>query len=291
MKPKHIIPTLSILALLAASLACNLSNSNAPTATNPPSATETTAPAESPTATNAPAPVDPNSVSFSGVSFTIPNELGTLATSESVAAVDNADGPGWSTAPAYTKFTLQKYPIFDSMHNPEIRIYPAADYEKIHNGAAESLKRLRALTSSTGMDINNSTVPFIPYFNATQTFEAKGLLMKFQNGTGVRMVAQYDQAFIPVNNYELMYHFEGLTSDGNYYIIAIFPLNASILQADDKPDSPVPAGGVVFDFNKTDPATYYGAITQALNEAAPESFTPTLASLDALIQSIKITAP
>jgi hypothetical protein len=103
------------------------------------------------------------------------------------------------------------------------------------------------------------------------------------------MITQYDQAFMLVNNYELIYHFEGLTGDGKYYIIAIFPMTQPTLAATSDYKAPVPAGGVPF--NQDDQAAYYAAISKSLNSAAPESFTPSLTALDALIQSLNVVAP
>lgn len=289
MNPKHIFPILSMLALLTALLACNLPNAPAnatPTAADLPEASATSPTVDQPTATSAP---EGSNVSFSGVSFTIPSALGVIGTSESVAAMDNEGGPGWDTAPAYTKFTLKDYPLSDSAIEPKIYVYPAAEYETVNGGAAESLKRLRAILASTEMDINKQTVPFIPFFNAAQIFETQSLRIKFQNGSGIRILTQYEQAPMPVNNHDAVYQFEGLTSDGKYYVIALFPINSPTLQADSKPDSPVPAGGIAF--NESDPATYFDAVTQNLNNATPESFSPTLTSLDALIGSIKVTTP
>ena len=302
MNPKHTFPILTAIFLLTASLACNLftPERSTPATADSPIPTDTTAPTDAPIPTDALVPTDtatptdepaPSgiSVSFSGVSFTIPTGLGSGGRPESIAAVDGQGSPGWDVAPAHTKFTLQNYPLQGTMLHPEIYVFPAVEYEKVSAGAAESLKRLRALTSGAGMGIDNQVVPFVPFFNATQTFEARALLMKFQNGTGIRMLTQYDQALIPVNNHELIYHFEGLTSDGSYYIIAVFPINSPILPAEGSPNSIVPAGGVPF--NENDPLAYFDAITQNLNNAAPESFIPKLAAMDALIESIKASAP
>ena len=289
MNPKHIFPILSMLALLTALLACNLPNTplNAtPTAADLPEASATNPTVEEPTATSTP---EGSNVTYAGVSFTIPTALGGIGTSEPVAAMDNESGPGWDTAPAYTKFTLKDYPLSNSALEPKIYVYPATEYETVNSGAAESLKRLRALLASTEMEINKQTAPFIPFFNATPLFETQSLRIKFQNGAGIRILTQYEQAPMPVNNHDAVYQFEGLTSDGKYYVIALFPISSPTLQADSSIDSPVPSGGIAF--NESDPAAYFDAVSQNLNNAAPESFTPTLTSLDALITSIKVTAP
>ena len=38
--------------------------------------------------------------------------------------------------------------------------------------------------------------------------------LDFKNGTGVRYLTQFDQGILPINNYELVYTYQGLTSDG-----------------------------------------------------------------------------
>jgi hypothetical protein len=201
----------------------------------------------------------------------------------------NETGPGWDTAPAYTRFTLENYQLQNTAFEPRIYVYPAAEYEAVNNGAAESLKRLRALISDASLQMNSQTVPFVPFFNATQIFKAQPLRMKFQNGSGIRIITQYEQAPMPVSNHDLVYQFEGLTGDGKYYIIALFPINFPTLQAESRPDSPLPADGIPY--NESAPAAYFEAVTQKLNAAPPESFTPNLTTLDALIQSINVTKP
>ena len=293
MNNKRVFPPLAAVFLLAASLACNMTTATtqtaAPTATAQAPATTQAPESPSPTPTAETKPPSGIAASFSGVSFTIPTGIASSAGAETVAAVDDQGGPGWDVAPAHVKFSLQNYPVNGTMLHPEIYVYPAAQYEAVSAGAAISLKRLRALTSGAGMDVNNDTVPFVPFFNATQIFEAQAMPLKFQNGSGIRMVTQYDQAFMLVNNYELIYHFEGLSGDGNYYIIAIFPITQPTLPATNNYDASIHAGGIPF--NQDDPAAYYAAITLSLNNAAPESFTPSLATLDALVQSFKVVAP
>jgi hypothetical protein len=286
MRSKSIHLIASAAVLLSAALGCNLPYGGAPAATAPVAGSAGSAGSARPNETSAPAGV---AVSFSGTSFTIPAGLATGAAPESVPAMDNEPVPSWELAPAFVQFTLQNYPVAGSLLKPMIWVYPAGKYEAVNNGAAESLKRLRALISGGGMDVNGQTAPFVPSFNATQSFVAQAMPIKFQNGAGIRMVTQYDQAPIPVNNHELVYHFEGLTSDGANYVIVVFPINAATLPADGNPASPVPAGGIPF--NQDDPAAYFAAVSQSLNQAAPASFTPSLTALDALVESIGVVAP
>lgn len=299
MNTKSIFPALSITFLLAALLACNLGSP-----TNPPEAPTQTLTAEAnssgltpdtQTATpdtsipNQPATQNNLAVSYAGINFTIPEGLATGATPQVVAEVADQGGPTWDVAPEHTTFLLENYPLQGTMHKPMIYVFPGQKYADVNPAAAESIKRLRALTSGAGMGVDNQTLPYVPFFNATQTFEAQAMPLHFNIGDGWRFITQYDQAPIPANNHELIYHFEGLVSNTDVYVIAIFPINSSLLAADDNPNSPVPPGGVPFDMNN--PQAYFETVTQTMNQAAPESFSPSLAQLDALITSLGIVAP
>ncbi len=95
-----------------------------------------------------------------------------------------------------------------------------------------------------------------------------------------------------INNDELIYHYEGLTDDGQYYVVAILPVAAPGLPEDGQPGSPVPAGGVpVPDWNDMNAnwIGYYGEVRQMLQGLEPGAFTPNLDQLDALIGSLTIS--
>ena len=291
MNKKNLIPILAGIVLLAAALACETSAKDTPAAPTPEPATQVSAsPTPQPTASPAPTQASGITVSYKGTSFSIAdNTLATGAKTETIAKIDDQNGAPWDVAPEHLKFTLDGYQGDSQMGPPTIYVYPAADYEAVSNGAAINLQRLRAIISGAGMDINNNTVPFVPFYNATQTLLAQPMQIKFKTGSGIRTVTQYDQAPIPVNNKELIYHFQGLTADGQYYIIAIFPINAAMLVADGNPSSPVPPGGIAF--NQSDPMSYFKAVTEKLDALSPDAFSPSLTTLDNLIASLNVTAP
>ena len=62
----------------------------------------------------------------------------------------------------------------------------------------------------------------------------------FQNGSGVRFLTEYAQYFAYVNNTDLFYHYQGLTADGQYYVIVILPLTAPVLPPDSNPQNTIP---------------------------------------------------
>jgi hypothetical protein len=159
--------------------------------------------------------------------------------------------------------------------------------------AFESIHRLdNILYSPGGPAITDETqLPAVPFFNAAQVFASRVQVTSFQNGGGVRFLTVYAQSAAPVNNHDLFYHFQGVTRDGAYYVIAILPIVAPTLAETSEIGASVPAGGVAYpDINNAnaDLQGYYSSITEMLNATSPESFTPTISQLDALIQSMKI---
>jgi hypothetical protein len=239
--------------------------------------------------TTAPSPVAPgNGVKIGNFSFVIPTGLASTASHEVIQRAEGDQVPPWEIAPEHTVITLENYNLPGRQLKPQIFIYPAGDYAKLNEGVAENIKKIKALTSGAGMDVNNDTLPHIPFYNAAQVFAAQTQTFKFLNGSGVRFITQYGQDVGPITNNGLFYHYEGLSDDGNFYILAIFPLSASIL-ADGS--GQLPEGGVPFpdynDPNANFPA-YYDIITQKLNTMSPDTFSPVLTQLDALVQTIKI---
>jgi hypothetical protein len=273
-------------ALLVVIMACTLPSSLTPT-----SPTETSAPPATSAPTNTPIATG-STVTLNNITFTIPPGLAKDALTEMVSAVTDPNGPTWGLAPAHSEFTLTSYQLQNKFHKPKIYVYPAQEYATLSEGATESIKRLQAGLANPNAQWPSDALPFIPFFNAAQVFAAQTQIIKFQNGSGVRFLTEYAQSFATINNQDLFYHFQGLTDDGKYYVIAILPITTPMLAADEKPDSPVPSDGVPFpDYNdpNADFMGYYNAVTAKLNATTPDTFTPNLTTLDTLIQSINIT--
>lgn len=263
-------------ALTMLLLACNLASPVPPTATI------------APTAVVATSTVDTRGVvSLNHVRFSLPIGVANDAQTEMMSAVTDANvSPSWELAPAHLQFKLTGYQLQNKFLEPTILVYPADEYAQLHASAADQIQRLKTLLD--GAALSKEVMPIVPAFNAGPIFAAHMQLIDFQSGRGVRMVTQYAQYPAPVNNHELFYHFQGLTRDGKYYIIAVLPVSSSVLAEDDKPDSPVPPGGVPAPANGPD-AAYYDAITRALDAMYPDSFNPSLFQLDTLIKSITVT--
>jgi hypothetical protein len=230
-------------------------------------------------------------VTFAPLSLVIPPGLASGASGSQIPPAEGQDVPPWGVTPGHTQLTLEGYPLQGKFHEPQIYVYPAQGYADIQTGAAQNIQRLQVIQANPSAPLSVDQLPFVPFFNAAQLFAANIQPLAFQNGHGVRFLTQTDQYSAPANNNELFYQYQGLTSDGANYVIAVLPINHPILAETNDPGAPLPTNGVPYpDLN--DPNAnwplYYKGITDVLGAPSGE-FTPTLDQLDALIQSMKIT--
>ncbi len=167
---------------------------------------------------------------------------------------------------------------------PSITVYNLPDFGSFAQGdqfARERVTQFQALAGERPSTIKEQ-IPVIIPINAGQIIRAQVKWLDFGNGVGVRFVTQYDQAANPINNEGLVYIFQGITTDGLHGVTAVFPLDAVGL-----PDSPAMSEPEYTDFiEHIDEAMT--AVTQLLNSAPDEDFTPSLSQLDAMIQSITV---
>ena len=246
-----------------------------------------------PTVTPAPSSPNGNAVSFQNVSLVIPTGVATTALTGTVPALaPTTDGPGWDVAPEYIKIKLDNYAQYNTSHEALILVFPAQEYIAVNESAARNIGKLQAILNGSAA-ATAENLPSIPLFNAAQVFAAQIQTVQFQNGSGVRFLTEYAQYFATANNHDLFYEFQGLTSDGKYYIIAILPTSHPQLAMDPDPALTIPSGGIPFPGydSQTGIDAYYPAVVSLLNSAAPDSFSPAVPMLDALIQSISITSP
>ncbi len=261
--------------------------SAAPAAT---SAAPTTAPTEAaqPTASQG------IPVNYKNVSFVIPAGLASDALPQTIAAMTEQTSGPWDVAPEHIRFSLRNYYVAVKPFSVcQIDIYPADEYANQHTVANVSLQRLKGALGNPSASLTNETLPQVPYFNAASMFAAQVKRIHFANGDGVRMVTQYAQGLVPIANDGTFYHFEGLTADGKYYIVAVLPVQAPFLQNTHDANAAAPSGGVPFPGAESlgTPSVYenYVATVSAKLDSFPEDqFSPSLATLDALMQSFKV---
>ncbi|MDH5506537.1 MAG: hypothetical protein OEZ02_04890, partial [Anaerolineae bacterium] len=228
-----LIGAVAILSAMAIStLACNINavlNPNQGEGNGAVQAVEDSPqpPAEA-QATDVP-PTDAPDISYEGVSFSYDEAIAQFVNVETIAAVTDGEGPSWAVAPEHYRFSFVDYALADRFHEARILIYPTAEFEAANPQAANVVAALKAVLQSKPTSTAEN-LPFLPIWNAGALIQTNLGYVDFPGGSGVRYLTQHGQAYWPINNHDLFYTFQGLTSDGQYYIAAILPVSNPVLQ-------------------------------------------------------------
>jgi hypothetical protein len=116
---------------------------------------------------------------------------------------------------------------------------------------------------------------------AAVVFKAQGATLSFQNGSGDRTLETFGQDHYGVSNKSLKYVFRGYSADGLYGLFVQIPIHSASLSE--------VAPTIASDVNEI--LDYNGQAAESMNALTPEDFTPNLDLLDALVSSIRVTAP
>ena len=232
-------------------------------------------------------------VTFGSLTLVVPPGVASGASGSEYPRFDSEDAAWWQKTPGHLQIMLGDYYVLQGkFHQPQVYVYPAQAYAELVPPAFESIHRLNNILGIPGVSISADQLPAVPFFNAQQVFASNIQTISFQNGTGVRFLTEYAQYAAPVNNHELFYHFQGITHDGAYYIMAILPITVPVLAETSDAEALLPHGGIAYP-DITDPNAnwqgYYAAVTNLLNTTPPDTFTPSVNQLDLLIRSMLIT--
>ncbi|MFZ6027822.1 MAG: hypothetical protein ACOYYS_08915 [Chloroflexota bacterium] len=293
--PSGPVSSPSGVAVLPATLSIEVpASATALPATELPHATPTALPAtELPYAT--PTVLLPSfdglAVSFGSLKLVLPPGLAAGASGMQFGRAEGEAVAPWEVTPGHIQLDLDGYVLQGKFHEPQIFVYPAQGYAELQASGAESIQRLHTILDNPAALIDPQQLPRVPFFNAGQVFASNIQVISFQNGRGVRFLTEYAQYAASANNHDLFYHFQGLTDDGAYYIIAILPVTAPVLAENSDAAAPLPAGGVAYPDianPNADWQAYYAAVANLLNATHPETFAPMLGHLDLLVQSIQV---
>ncbi len=227
-------------------------------------------------------------VEFKGVSFIYNAQILGAVKSEEVAErpleyeTDKAD----YVAPQHILFKLKNSKI---NRESVVYVFPIEDYRRMYPVSSkynyreqfdEELKGLQKVIEDKNFRIKNQ-IPFVFYYDAHQTIQAKVKHFSFQSGKGIFFLTQYDQDFANlVNNEGLTYIFQGITNDEKNYILAEFPVTTSLLPSSYSDDEfegyKLPLGYSSYEANKKQYQEYIAKITKRLENLPQNEFEPNL---------------
>jgi len=231
-----------------------------------------------------------HTVAFDGVSFTYDTSL-----AANVNIVPFGGDPVDLEAPGGPQAPYTEYVLYNGQPAPEgswdavgsVRVYRTADfagYSEHEERFGELQSMLDRLPCLAGRmvgpgNLNEVTLPLLPVLPAGQIVRARAEYVDTGSLSGIRFLTAYGQDMSPMLHDSIFYTFQGISADGAYYVSIIVWLDSSMLPAE---------VGADFDWDAfyAEPAPYFTDLIATLNAAAPDAFTPSLATLDAMVQSV-----
>lgn len=199
-------------------------------------------------------------------------------------------GPGGDGRPAHIIVTFDGETADEALANNGryLFIFPVEAYQNIGGQPViNQITRLEELiaTANGRAELPADPMPLLPPPTSFMNRWAQFADLSFADGTGVRYVSEAPnrQGIGPWVNLGTAYYYEGLTSDGRFYISLHWPVSTTAL-----PNTPadVPADIEAQSTNPDTYAAYLQATKDTLNALTPADWQPNLAELDALVNSI-----
>ncbi|HEX3053575.1 MAG TPA: hypothetical protein VHP83_23145 [Aggregatilineaceae bacterium] len=219
------------------------------------------------------------------ISFTYSTQVAPDATYRLVPATHEIETPT-GPVPEYTEIAFQTFANEWTNTGQYIYVYPVITFPTDPNTPfAQELANLQAVLAARPA-VPAGNLPMLPVVTANQYFRAQVQYLDFATGSGIRYITAAGFDVSPITNQSLFYSFQGLTADGAYYIVGMFPIKSPVL-----PDVPESMDADQYNqFASTFDAYLVGLVDQ-LNVQTPESFSTNLTLLDALFASVQTTAP
>jgi hypothetical protein len=234
-----------------------------------------------------------DAVWYDGIGFAFVPELGrsvNIARVRATPADEFQDGE-----PAHVSFTL--YGSRDAGARPpaiggpfgsprEVRVYGVAALDALE-GTRDQVAALRRLlderpdltdltTVAGPLDTWLPEVP--PVTEAARIVQARPQYIDTPEVSGIAYIASYAQDIVPPTSDDLLWLFQGISADGTRYVAITWGLDTDLLP-DEVPES-------VFERIDRDWPRILGQATTAIEDGAPDAFTPGLDALEALVRSM-----
>ncbi len=223
---------------------------------------------------------------FGGVKLAFDDQLAKTAQGENVAAIPVTEGPVMGgAAPAAIRFLFDgaKAEEYTDPGRMQVLIYKADEWANLDPAIAQEIADLKNLLATKPAVITGS-IPVFPPIPAAQVFHAQTRYLDFQGGSGVGFVTHYAQDVSPVTAERPFYTFQGLTNDGQYYVVVFSPITTALLPAEMNLDGPA------YDEFAKNYETYLTDLVAQLDGLLPAAYTPDLTLIDGLVKSIEIGA-
>jgi hypothetical protein len=187
-------------------------------------------------------------------------------------------------APKYIRFTFNnaKQPEDINPEQPQVLIFPVKALKELHPSVSEEVRELQQLMEDKP-DSPNGPIPVFPIFSAQQVFQCHVRYLFFENGGGIRFVTYYQQDAAPIESDHMFYTFQGLTSDGRWYISAFWPVTTTAIPKGNQQMNAAQSDAFAKNFD-----SYLSNLLGTLEGTPSAGFSPDLKVLDEMIQSLNV---
>ena len=228
------------------------------------------------------------------ITLDISSPLVEIVTVETVPAYDLIPhhGSRYLQQPAHTVLHLTGYPESENYHEPQISIYPVEAYSQLTLVAEQEVEHLQALLAHWPHPEpmpGKETFPHLPERNAAQILHARPVRLAFQNGEGIRYLTQYVQDYSPIVSNSLLYTYQGLSDDGQFYVSAVLPVASDALPRDISDAQEQGFDSFTYNFDRVGYEQYLAEQQTLIDNLPDEVFSPDLSALDALVRSLDLS--
>jgi hypothetical protein len=190
--------------------------------------------------------------------------------------------------PTYLQFILN-HPndAADSFSRGYLTVFSVERYRQIDSMAGDIVNTLAEMLATGSTETTDFELPYLPFVNAGQLFHSNVHLVSFKNGEGIRYLTMHVQDLAPILNEGLLYTFQGLTNDKQYYISFSIPVSHPAL-TDTWDEYFADLDYLEFSDNFR---AYLEQDREILDGSPDTTFSPPLTILDQLVESIMVDNP
>jgi LPXTG-motif cell wall-anchored protein len=233
-------------------------------------------------------------VSFNGVTFTYDASLaGSVVPKLVPETIATPNMAYWMAQPQHIEFNFTDFHGSNTQPLPStIYVFPVrSDYRSLTpgdnrdfwlqtvqtlHGILSSQANLRTVAEQSSTSPNQPPrLPYLPVINADSIVTGKAGYLSFGNGSGIHYLVHVTQNVSPPDSNSVLYTFQGLTSDGRYYVAADFPAFPTSIP----PIDPLQGNDV---------RAYYLNLMNRFDSISNDAYTPNLDSLDKMLSSLSV---
>jgi hypothetical protein len=231
-------------------------------------------------------------ISYNGIEFSYsPGTFGAVLPAYNEGTPFQTDAPYFANTAPHTAFAFLKPDPTRPEVNlvGELRVYRIADLEAYGEPSyKDTVQQLRNLDTTdlssyanAAADYNNPSLPYLPVLNATQVFRAFPAALNVERMNGIEYYFYASQSAEPILEGQISYSYQGITTDGQYYLSFSIPVEMGLLETVITPD-------IDWDAFSANYAQYLQDTFATINNADPATFSPTSAELRSFVGSITI---